>query len=557
MLSSKRELQVYRFLAGLRAKLSDARDPEQAVRRALRDAANFFEAGSACLSSVPGGETEAHLDFSVGEESVWDTVMLGRFFLNDRPEIPTSVLLAPLRRRERIWRVLGLRQGEGRPFVPDDVSTLNRIAATVSELIHRMDRDRIAEVRSRIQRKIMEELRPKDLFYQILHGLRTLTGYDHSSALLVTGESGDVLQLAAEQITWRKGKSERIGLRIPIDPELRRILDDAPVLGFDREDDGWREWAGRDAAHLARLFDYNDGPQGDEGDRRERTMVCAPIASKDGLLGVMKIAACYRGSLGPYEVRLVERFMPPVSVAIRNSRHTESLEQNLREAERKNAMADLARGVAHDLNNALGGILPLVQQLRRDGERNQVDPEVMVEDLKQVERSIQVCRRIFGGMLNFARGTQTEFLGGDVRAALGNAQTMLEDGMKRRGIECAVKVPDELPTVRAGQTDLDQVFFNLLANARDAMPDGGSVHVDVTSGAREVRVIFEDTGVGIPPDDMHRIQEPFFTTKHRGTGLGLSIVRSILWNAGGNLSLSSREGEGTRAEVTLPLREEG
>ena len=557
MLSSNNELQVHRFLAALRAKLSEARDPEQAARSALRDTAAFFEAGGACLASVPGGQTEAQLDFSLADEGEWDSAMLGRFFRKQRPEIPMTVLLAPLRRRERIWRVLGVHQGDKRAFVPDDVSTLNRIAATVSELIHRMDRDRIAEVRSRIQRKIMEELRPKDLFYQILHGLRTLTGYDHSSALLVTGESGDVLQLVAEQIAWRKSKSERIGLRVPISPKIRRILDDTPVMGFDREAGGWIEWQGRDATALVEMFDYNAPPQDGEVDRRERSMVCAPIVSRDGILGLLKIASCHPDSLGAYEVRLVERFMPPVSVAIRNSRRTESLEQNLREAERKNAMADLARGVAHDLNNALGGILPLVQQLRRDGERKQVDPEVMVEDLKQIEQSIQVCRRIFGGMLNFARGTATESLGGDLRAALGNAQTMLEDGMRRRGILCECTLPDEIPNVRAGQTDLDQVFFNLLANARDAMPDGGSVRIEAQARERDLLVVVEDTGSGISAADLPRIQEPFFTTKHGGTGLGLSIVRSILWNAGGNMKLSSREGQGTRVEVMLPLREEG
>ncbi|RKZ09058.1 hypothetical protein DRQ32_08555, partial [bacterium] len=89
MLSSKRDLQVYRFLAGLRAKLSEARDPEQAVRRAMRDAAGFFEAGGACMASVPGGQTEAHLDFSLADDREWDTTMLGQFFLAERPEIPS------------------------------------------------------------------------------------------------------------------------------------------------------------------------------------------------------------------------------------------------------------------------------------------------------------------------------------------------------------------------------------------------------------------------------------------------------------------------------------
>jgi signal transduction histidine kinase len=89
------------------------------------------------------------------------------------------------------------------------------------------------------------------------------------------------------------------------------------------------------------------------------------------------------------------------------------------------------------------------------------------------------------------------------------------------------------------------------------MPDGGSVRIEAQARERDLLVVVEDTGTGISADDLPRIQEPFFTTKHRGTGLGLSIVRSILWNAGGNMKLSSREGEGTRVEVVLPLREEG
>lgn len=557
MLSPEKELQLHRFLAGLRAKLGDARDPEQASRSALRDVAGFFEARAGCLASVPPGAERAGVDFTTDSEVDWDMELLALFFRNQRPEIPPSLLLAPLRRRERMWRVLCLRREEGTPFARDDVAVLNQVAATVTELIHRIDRERTLEVRSRIQRKIMEELRPKDLFYQILHGLRTLTGYDHSSALLVTAEGGEALELVAEQIAWRKGKSERIGLRLTVSPGVRRLMGQGQALGFDRETDGWREWGGQDASELADLLDYNDRADGAAGERCESTMICAPIVSRDGVIGVLKIAACHAGSLGPYEASLVERFMPPVSVAIRNSSHAESLQANLLAAERKNAMADLARGVAHDLNNAMGGILPLVQQLREDGEEGAIEPEVLVEDLQQIERSLQVCRRIFGGMLNFARGAARGPVTGNVRAAVDSALTLLEDGLKRRGIECEITIPADLPAVRAGQTDIDQVFFNLMTNARDAMPDGGMLRVGADVRARDVVAFIEDTGAGIPKDDLVRIQEPFFTTKAQGSGLGLSICRSILWGVGGSMNLTSREGEGTRVDLVLPRREEG
>jgi len=557
MLSPERELQQHRFLAALRARLSDARDPEQAARSAMRDAIGLFEASGACLASVPPGEEQARLDFAVDGDGPWDMELLGRFFSNRRPEIPSTMLLAPLRRRERIWRVLGFRRSEQRPFGRDDVAVMNQVAATITELVHRIDRERNLEVRSKIQRKIMEELRPKDLFYQILHGLRTLTGYDHSSALLVAGEGGEELQLVAEQIAWRKGKSEKIGMRLAFDPDVRRVLLDGRALGFDRDAGGWSEWSGREAPGLADLFDYNDREGGAERERRESALLIAPIVSRDGVVGVLKIAACHRGSLGPYEAGIVERFMPPVSVAIRNSHRAESLQANLLAAERKNAMADLARGVAHDLNNALGGILPLVQQLREDSEKGEVELEILSEDLRAIERSMQVCRRIFGGMLAFARGAARGPVKGDVRAAVESAMTLLLDGFKRRGISPEITIPEGLPAVRAGQSDLGQVFFNLMANARDAMPDGGNLRVGAEIHGAEVIAFVEDTGIGIPADDLARTQEPFFTTKAQGNGLGLSICRSILWGIGGSMNLSSRQGEGTRVDLVLPTRGEG
>ena len=106
----------------------------------------------------------------------------------------------------------------------------------------------------------------------------------------------------------------------------------------------------------------------------------------------------------PYEVELVSQFLPQTAVALRNARRAESLEQRVLIAERKHAMADLARGVSHDVNNALGAVLPLVQQLREEIDQGTLDPAVAAVDLAQFERSIQVCRRIFGGMLNIRPG---------------------------------------------------------------------------------------------------------------------------------------------------------
>src|SRR5207237_5972355 len=117
---------------------------------------------------------------------------------------------------------------------------------------------RIVEVRARIDRKIMEQLRPKDLFYQILHGLRSLTNYDHSSALLICDPRENALEIVAEQIAWLKGRSRRIGLRLPLNDDLWHLMRDSTVYGFNREDGGWREWLGQDSIALAQLLDSNN-----------------------------------------------------------------------------------------------------------------------------------------------------------------------------------------------------------------------------------------------------------------------------------------------------------
>ena len=102
------------------------------------------------------------------------------------------------------------------------------------------------------------------------------------------------------------------------------------------------------------------------------------------------------------------------------------------------------------------------------------------------------------------------------------------------------------------QTDLEQVFLNLLTNAREAMPRGGRITVDVRSGQRRVAIASLDSGCGIPAEDLPRVLEPFFTTKAHGNGLGLSICRSILWEVDGTIAIRSQTGNGTRVDIALP-----
>jgi signal transduction histidine kinase len=324
------------------------------------------------------------------------------------------------------------------------------------------------------------------------------------------------------------------------------------VYGFDRHHGAWQAWSNQPATRLVEMLDEDStDPLGDE-QVREGSMLCAPLVTRDGLVGVLKIAARHPGQLKPYDAQLVEHFRSQAAMAIQNLHRTESLRARVLLAERKHAMADLARSVSHDVNNALGAMLPLVQQLQEDLQNGTLEPAVLSEDLEQVQRSLQVCRRIFGGMLSFSRGAARRTGHAHVRRAIETASAILKYGMSRSGIELVIDVPDDLPSVACSQSDLEQVFLNLLTNAREAMPHGGRITVDVRSTGSVVEISVIDSGCGIPAEHLPRVLEPFFTTKAHGNGLGLSICRSVLWEADGTIAIRNEPGHGTRVDIAVP-----
>ena len=550
MLSLKRKLALYQILEAVPAQLELTSDPQKALRHGLHASMDFLQASHGCVARLLPGTDAPDILFGIPSGASWDGDLLAEFIRCRRPTIPANVLIAPLRRRGRAWGALALRR-EGVPFERGDGHSLTRIATTISDAIQRIDRERVLEVRGRIDRKIMEQIRPQDLFYQILHGLRSLTQYDHSSALLMRDDKEPALTVVAEQIAWVKGKSWRVGLRLPLPEGIHAMLASGGVHGFDRHEERWLPWEGDGATALAEILDYNRTEAPGASGQREGVILCAPLAGRDGVFGLLKIASRFPGTFGRYEADLVEGFRYQAAVALQNSRRNETLHARMLDAERKHAMAELARGVSHDVNNALGSVLPLVQQLREDAGAGRVDAGTLSGDLDQIERSLQLCRRIFGGMLALARGSARATGHAHVRAALDGTLAILKDGMARRGIEISLDIPADLPAVAGGQGDMDQVFLNLLTNAQEAMPRGGRLSVTASAAGNEVQVRIADTGRGIRPEDLPRILEPFFTTKPQGTGLGLSICRSILWQTDGEIRVESEVGRGTT--VTLQL----
>ena len=228
------------------------------------------------------------------------------------------------------------------------------------------------------------------------------------------------------------------------------------------------------------------------------------------------------------------------------------------------AVGRLARGVAHDFNNVLAAILGCSDLLTihlKPGDPAREDAE---EIRQAAERGASLTRQLLAFSRNQVLEPHTLDLGAIVQEREHMLQRLAGDGVTLR-----VHANEGHVYVRVGPGQLEQVLLNLVANARDAMPDGGTIEVTVNevtvdepsaprypgiSGGVYGRIVVRDTGVGIAPDTQAHVFEPFFTTKgpSRGTGLGLSIVYGIAKDAGGTVVFSTTPGHGTTFEVVLP-----
>jgi two-component system, NtrC family, sensor kinase len=539
-----------------RTQFREVCDADKVLKSALRLGLDFFRAQEGCVATLRPGGGEARILFPVPADGWWDRPMLAGFLRgDDKVRVPPELMLARIRRHGRMWGALAVRSQS--VYHWDERQAFSSIGALANELIDQIDQERVREVRARVDRKVLEQSLPKHLFYEVLHGIRSLTAYDHSAALLTYDQELGGLEVVAEQITWQKAKGRNVGRKLPMTAEVRDRLRRPLVCGFDRNGRGWNDWTGTDATPLAELLDF-DGHAALLGlAPLEGAILCAPLVTRAGLLGVLKVAAVEAGSFSPYEVELVAQFLPQAAVALQNARRAESLQQRVLIAERKHAMADLARGVSHDVNNALGAVLPLVQQLRAEIDQGTFDPAVAAADLAQFERSIQVCRRIFGGMLNIARGSAKNTSEVSLNHVADSVLAILRESLERRGVNLIVDIPTDLPPLHGIQADVEQLMLNLVSNARDATKAGDRLTIKATSDGVTIELVVEDTGCGIPKEHLNKIQEPFFTTKAEGHGLGLAICRSIVAQMRGQFQIESSPGIGTRIKATLPAQEEG
>jgi hypothetical protein len=226
------------------------------------------------------------------------------------------------------------------------------------------------------------------------------------------------------------------------------------------------------------------------------------------------------------------------------------LEEQLQHSEKMASIGLLAAGVAHEVNTPLTGISSYTQMLR--GQVDASDPRAPL--LEKIERQTFRAAKIINNLLNFSRSSSAEVESLDVNKVLLDVLSLIEHQLEGSNIKVRRELAERLAPVRGNENRLQQVFFNLVLNARDAMPKGGWLTLKTRAEDGAVVAEVADTGEGIRREDIKRIYDPFFTTKGigRGTGLGLAVSYGIVQEHGGAIAVDSVPGKGTTFTVTLP-----
>ena len=288
------------------------------------------------------------------------------------------------------------------------------------------------------------------------------------------------------------------------------------------------------------------------------SLLSVPLRARTAIIGVLNVYTTEPRCFEDSDVRLLTLLASQSAIAIENAtlyREEMQAREQLRQSEKLAALGKLSAGLAHELRNPLNTVLMLIYAMAQDQgyPRQRTTTNGFSDDLRIVQGELQRIKLLLDQFLEFARPRPPHFQRERLQEIM--EETLLLIGPEARGREIVIRRDwaNTLPLAWVDGVQIKQVFLNLLLNAIQAMPHGGTLTVHISVGGGSLRVTIADQGDGVSPEVRAQLFDPFFTTKEEGTGLGLSISQRIIEGHNGRLRLFSQPGVGTTVCIRLPL----
>jgi len=286
-----------------------------------------------------------------------------------------------------------------------------------------------------------------------------------------------------------------------------------------------------------------------------RMILDLPLTLKADVVGIIRMYFAEKRKFSKEELDFVIAITEQCACAIDKARLIETQQARYNhlalQTEKLSALGRMAAGIAHEINNPLGGILlystNLYKKVPEEGP--------LKEGLEIIVNETMRCKTIIQDLLEFSREKEPEKTSANINHIIEKTLSMLENEFHLHHIRMEKLLSSEMPDNLVDANQMRQVFVNLLLNAMEATQDNGEINIrsQIDQARRRVSVEIEDNGCGIPPEHISKVFEPFFTTKAKGTGLGLAVSYRIIRNHQGDIHVSSQPGQGTRFTIEIPL----
>ncbi len=472
-----------------------------------------------------------------------------------------SLLCAPLTYHEEVTGVIEIVNKRHGPFTEEDLNLLTAISSIAAVALENARLFNATRTRA-------EELA---LLNEI--GLALTSTLDFSAVVQVALSQVQRLFHAQGAVLAQAMPEEKI-LRF-----VSALVDGQPADTQDlylRPGEGILGWA-LDHRQALLIEDAQTDPRNVERidqrlNIRPRAMMIAPLLTREQAIGVIGISSDEPGAYTQDELRTLQTLAATLSVALENAllydelkkllRQKEETQSQLIHAEKISALGRLVASIAHEINNplqAVQGCLTLAEEELASEQR----PEKLKRYMKIADGEVDRISTIVSRTRDFYRPAREGTQSIDIHNVLESVLELANKQLQHSNIQVKRQWAKDVPTVRANADQLRQVFLNMVINAIDAMPEGGTLSIETGTEEKSlgdrapetaICIRFNDTGVGIAAENLPRLFEPFYTTKEHGSGLGLSISYGIIQNHGGRIQVESQVGLGTTFTIWVPAK---